>query len=176
MRSFWWCALVVLGACDPGKTDAGTDDGSADTDTIAADTDVLAECVPTHEECAPGVAGCFGEGDFMLPGSNCLACHSPGGLLGAPTWTAGGTIFTDAAGVKAAKNVEIKITDANDQVVTLTSNSSGNFYTGRALAFPIQVDVTKGGVTRSMATAVDEGGCNSCHSCEGAAGGKLFEP
>lgn len=180
MKTVLLGALLFLGACDQGvvKTDDtdGTTDGTADTDTnvAGADTDLLGECDTTNEDCAEGVRGCGGEGSTMLPGANCLACHTPGQR--APTWTAGGTIFTDASGLRAAKNVTITITDDAGKVVTMTSNSVGNFYTSKSLTFPINVEIEKNGVKKQMATAVDEGGCNACHSCEGEAGGKLFAP
>lgn len=174
MRNVLLGLFLLLGACDQSAGDGGDTDAVTDG-TTGGDTDLLGECDTTHETCAEGVPGCGGRGDFMLPGSNCLECHKPGSRE-APTWTAGGTIFTDASGLKAAKNVTVTITDATDKVVTLTSNTAGNFYTTRSLTFPIDVEVEKGGVKRAMATSVDDGGCNSCHSCEGAAGGKLYAP
>lgn len=178
MRTVLFGALLCLGACDQGTLKAGdtdgTTDGTSDTDIAGADTDLLGECDTTNESCAEGEPGCRGEGATMLPGADCLACHGPTGR--APTWTAGGTIFTDASGLRAAKNVTITLTDDAGKVVTMTSNGVGNFYTTKSLKFPINVDIEKGGVKKSMASAVDDGGCNSCHSCDGAAGGKLYAP
>lgn len=174
MRTVLLGALLCLGACDQGTIKTDDTDSTTDTDVAGVDTDLLGECDTTNEACAEGEPGCRGEGSDMLPGSDCLACHDGNGR--APTWSAGGTIFTDASGLKAAKNVTITITDDAGKVVTMTSNASGNFYTSKSLTFPINVEIEKGGVKKSMATAVDVGGCNSCHACAGEAGGKLFQP
>lgn len=179
MRTVLLGALLCLGACaqnatDKGDTD-GTTDGTSDTDVAGADTDLLGECDTTNETCAEGEPGCRGNGSTMLPGADCLACHNDASRE-APTWTAGGTIFTDASGLRAGKNVTITITDDAGKVVTMTSNTVGNFYTSKSLTFPINVEIEKNGVKKQMASAVDNGGCNSCHSCSGEAGGKLFQP
>ncbi len=176
MRTVFFGALLCLGACAQGVTDTGDTDGTADTDTNLAgvDTDLLGECDTTNEDCAPGVRGCGGQGSTMLPGADCLACHGSTGF--APEWTAAGTIFTDASGLRPAKNVTVTITDKTGKVAAVNSNSAGNFYTTKSLTFPITVEIEKNGVKKQMASAVDSGGCNACHSCSGEAGGKLYAP
>ena len=137
-------------------------------------------CDETNEACAPGTCG--GEGGEMLPGSDCLACHDGSGGGGgeadedAPKFTAAGTAFADMDGTGPLSGATVRITDAGGTVVTLTTNSVGNFYTNEALTFPIDAEVEANGSTSTMASSVDVGGCNSCHACAGEAGGKLTGP
>ena len=149
--------LFALSAC-------GTGDFSDDPDTA---------CNEDNEGCGPG--DCDGEGASMLPGSDCLLCHTAGGGEGG-AFTAAGTVFTDLDGTGGLADVTVRITDADGLIVELTSNSVGNFYTKEPLAFPIDAEVEVGGEVRAMATPVDTAACGSCHACEGAAGGKLTGP
>jgi hypothetical protein len=112
----------------------------------------------------------------MLPGSDCLACHAPGGARGAPTWTAGGTAFERKDGAAPLAGATVRITDAQGSVVEMTTNRVGNFYTRSALVPPLQAEIEVNGVIRAMQGSVDTGACSSCHSCDGAAGGKLRGP
>jgi hypothetical protein len=109
----------------------------------------------------------------MLPGANCLSCHT-GGEPG--RFTIGGTVFADLEGSARASAATVTIRDANDDVVQLHSNSVGNFYSSASLAFPITAEVELDGTTLAMAGAVSTAACNSCHQCDGAAGGKLHAP
>lgn len=127
-------------------------------------------CNEANEGCEPG--SCDGEGGQMLPGSDCLACHDGSGEE-APRWTAAGTAFADPDGLSPLDGATVRITDANGDVVELTTNAAGNFYTSQSLAFPIDAEIDAAGETRSMGSSVDVGGCNSCHQCAGAAGAKL---
>ena len=130
-------------------------------------------CNEANEGCGPG--DCGGEGATMLPGADCLACHDTAGEEGG-LFTAAGTVFTDADGTDGLADVIVRITDADGNVVELTSNSVGNFYTRDDLVFPIDAEVEIDGEVHAMATAVDTGACSDCHACEGAAGGKLYAP
>jgi hypothetical protein len=91
-----------------------------------------------------------GEGPLMAAGQNCLGCHQ---------FSAAGTVFSGSAGLSGAT---VKIGGA-----TLTSNGAGNFFTGAGITFPAQVQVTSGGVTRTM--TAPSGGCNGCHGSSTAA-------
>lgn len=125
--------------------------------------------------CASGRFWTLGdEGDKkMHPGVACMECHLAERRRGedAPSYTAAGTVFPtlrepdDCNGASAAT---IEIIDANGKIVTLTSNSAGNFYTRAALTMPIRARVTSGDVVREMLTPVNSGDCNSCHTQEGA--------
>lgn len=186
--------LIALGCTgskvdDSGNTSADdsssqTDDSSSHTDDSTSNTDDTGHqdtnppptCNDDNEECAPGVSGCGGEGANMLPGADCLECHSRDGDREAPIWTAGGTLFTDEYGAEFKSGATVKITDSTGQTVTLTSSSKGNFYTSKALTPPLSAEVTTDAGTLSMDQTVDTGACNSCHKCDGEAGGKMYAP
>lgn len=103
-------------------------------------------------------AGC-GEGEegsaTMRPGDDCLACHGFG---------AAGTVYASAAALagEGLSGVTVRITDDAGHDVTRTSNAAGNFYTSQSLVPPLQVSITAGGATRTMANAPN-GACNTCH-------------
>lgn len=157
--------LLLFVGCDAGK-----DDTSSGT------------CATENEDCAPGVSGCGGEGSNMLPGSDCLSCHTgeedddrkmvPEEETGS-LFTAGGTLFLDLDGSDYVADAIVRITDAEGTVVELTTSSKGNFYTNDALVMPISAEVETADGVLSMGTTVATGACNTCHTCEGEAGGKL---
>ncbi|MBN2799025.1 MAG: hypothetical protein JXX28_07740 [Deltaproteobacteria bacterium] len=146
---------VFLAACNGGTVD----------DTTTA-------CNEANEECTASTCG--GDGSSMLPGANCLACHSDDVSSEAPTFGAGGTVFADADGAAPVSGAIIRITDADGQVVELTSNAVGNFYTRTDLAMPISAEVELNGNVMAMYTTPSTAACSTCHSCGGSAGGKLF--
>jgi hypothetical protein len=159
--------LALLLAC--GIPPSGT------TPPVTDDTSSFV-CETKNEDCRPGTCG--GEGGKMLPGSDCLACHdgSNSGEDEAPRFGAAGTAFVDLGGSDGLSGAIVRITDATDTVVELDTNSAGNFYSTRSLAFPITAEIEVDGTVRTMATSVDVGACNSCHACQGEAGGKLTAP
>lgn len=158
-------ALLLAAACgEPADTD------STDVSDLT-DDGVPADCNTENEACEPGT--CRGEGSRMLPGSDCLSCHEPGEHEG---WYAAGTIFADKAGLEPAEGVTIRITGADGVTTQLTSNSVGNFFTGRTINFPATVEVERDGEIRQMGSEIHTGACNSCHACDGAAQGKMFAP
>ncbi|RME28292.1 MAG: hypothetical protein D6798_02720 [Deltaproteobacteria bacterium] len=157
------------GAGDGGSVaDGGGADGGGDTGT--------ADCNTDNEDCGPGT--CSGEGVNMLPGADCLACHQqglmPGGEDEPNKWyTVAGTVFTDLQGTDGESGAIIRVTDSVGTTVEMTSSSAGNFYSRTALTPPLSAEVEVGGSVQAMATPVDTGACNSCHRCDGPAGGKL---
>ncbi len=158
-------ALSVSGCGEEGEGGGGN--GTPDDPATA--------CNEANEDCAPGICG--GEGGRMLPGSDCLSCHSSGSGAGeARPFTAAGTVFSDIDGGAPASGATVRITDAMGRSVELTTNAAGNFYTRQPLTAPLQAQVTYGGTTRQMANPVSSGACNGCHKCGGAAGGKLYTP
>lgn len=163
-------ALSALAACgDPTKDDPST------------------ACNEANEACESGL--CDGEGGEMLPGADCLACHSAGNFTDDKAaakesdaedadqlFTAAGTVFADLDGTEPLQGAIVRITDADGATVELTSNGVGNFYTSTPLTAPLSAEVEVDGEIVEMGTTIDDGGCNSCHACEGAAGGKLTGP
>lgn len=140
--------------------------------------DTSTTCDESNEACGPGT--CDGEGGEMLPGSDCLACHSSSGAKEegeeGGTFTAAGTVYADLDGTSPLSGATVRITDAGGFIHELTTNSVGNFYTDQPLTFPIAAEVEVDGTVQPMGTSVDVGGCNSCHMCAGSAGGKLTGP
>jgi hypothetical protein len=135
-------------------------------------------------------AGCIpGEGPMMSPGEDCLECHGGGeggggggdkpnaifGLGGGeddgPPWTVAGTVYgaRNAAASDGVRGARIHLTESNGsgRTVSLRSNEAGNFYLADHLTFPLRVAVEKDGLSRTMPDAVNEGGCNGCHSAGG---------
>lgn len=112
----------------------------------------------------------------MRPGQDCLSCHHSGGEK---AWTVAGTVFPDpnAGEGQGLSGATIALTDANQQTVTLESNSAGNFYTSRSLAFPVDVVVTRGTSSKKM-VAAPNGACNSCHTSppQQGAPGRVYVP
>lgn len=179
--------MILALACTPDPAKDAAD--SADTgpevvdDTGGSDNggngDSGSErnCNTANEECGPDVRGCNGEGGEMLPGADCIACHSEGNAedpreMG--LWSIAGTAFTDIDGTGPLQGAVIRVTDATGAEISLNSNRAGNFYTERTITFPITATITSGGQTREMSQEVETGACNSCHTCDGEANGKLY--
>ena len=168
MRSSVIFITFALAAC--GKTETGpiitTETGPQTTPS---------ECDTTNEDCGPG--DCPGEGANMLPGSDCLACHAAGGPAAEDAlFTAAGTAFADLDGTAPLVGAMVTITDSFGVSVDLTTNSVGNFFTSQPLTPPLSAELMVGSDLLTMATMPDVGGCNSCHSCDGLAGGKMYGP
>ncbi|MDP2305726.1 MAG: hypothetical protein Q8P18_06835 [Pseudomonadota bacterium] len=169
--------MLVLLALLAGCTGAADNTDDKDTSPVdPGDTDVVtADCNTENESCAPRT--CSGEGSRMLPGSDCVSCHSRGsGDDEAPAWSIAGTAFVDRDGSAPLEDAIIRVTGADGAVVTLTTNAVGNFFSDERVEMPYTAEIEVGGETRSMGTAPEYGGCNSCHSCEGTAAGKLRGP
>lgn len=107
----------------------------------------------------------FAVGPDMLPGENCLRCHSKGSQYStAPVWTAAGTVFERADSDVGVAGAEVHLTDATGQELTLTTNAVGNFYTAQALTFPLRATLTHESFAADMPIDVPAGSCNACHS------------
>ena len=121
--------------------------------------------------------GVPGDGPTMRPGEDCLACHNGNQ---AREWSVAGTVYSDpnAPQGDGEEGAQVIVTDANGRVLTITTNSVGNFYTAEALAAPLHVQVQRGSFKMVMRNATTSGGCNSCHMQPPQAGapGRLFVP
>ncbi|RME52542.1 MAG: hypothetical protein D6795_06600 [Deltaproteobacteria bacterium] len=176
-----------------GTTETGGNTGATTGNTQETGTSAQA-CNTANEDASPDNRNHAEEEKEaeMYPGANCLACHTPGGP-GAEgdegeegegdeekkegrIFTAAGTIFRDLQGSAPAVGVSIEITDADGNVIQLTSNAAGNFFTEEPITFPASVVARKGDQEMIMSIPVPQGGCNTCHACSGAAGGKMFMP
>lgn len=176
--------LAACGGGSVGIDTSGKDTGSGDSGSGGGggggggggdtDTGPPPECNTDNEDCRPGTCEDHGS-PSMLPGSDCLECHD-GSDHEAPKWSAAGTIFVDEYGTDALNNATVTITDSKGTTATAKSNSSGNFYTDDKLTPPLSVVVSVGGTDIAMSQDVSTGACDSCHKCDGEAGGKLYGP
>jgi len=136
--------------------------------------DPATACNEENEAC--GIGECGGEGAEMLPGSDCVVCHTAGGADEANAFTYGGTAFTDIDGTSPLSGATVRIIDADGNVFEKATNAVGNFYGSDDLVFPILTEIDVDGQTRAMVTPVTTGACTTCHVCAGTAGGKLYAP
>lgn len=96
------------------------------------------------------------EGDaLMRPGENCLSCHAFG---------AAGTVYASAGAAAgegvAGATVELVGPSGSD---TVTTNAAGNFYSRVRLGSPLDVSVSRNGVTRTMSGASAGCAASGCH-------------
>jgi hypothetical protein len=117
----------------------------------------------------------------MHPGANCITCHSKGE---GPAYLVAGTVyqaFHEPDNCYGVEGVVVQITDANGQVIKLTTNKAGN-YTVRtkdgAIAMPFHAKVIFQGKERMMMGAKGNGNCANCHTMNGANGapGRVIIP
>ena len=118
----------------------------------------------------------------MDPGRACLTCHQQ---QGGPRFAVGGTVYPTAHEPDQCvglAGITVVITDKNGTVTSLTTNSSGNFYSSSrsgTITPPFSAKVTNAqGATRAMSGTITAGDCNSCHTETGANGapGRIMAP
>jgi hypothetical protein len=148
--------LIECDGGSPGDSDITTGDDA----TPSCSSGVMWSAVGEYDE-------------LMMPGANCLACHS-GGFD--PSFSIAGTVMGakyDMNNCYGVGGVVVRITDANTQVHTFTTNAAGNFFlsTGSgSVAAPYSVKLTYQGRTRTMSTTPSTFSCNSCHLDSGTPG------
>jgi len=152
------CLLLSLSACGAG--------GYPDDPATA--------CNEANEGCGPN--DCNGEGSQMLPGSDCLACHTAGSSGEGGDFSYGGTAFVDIDGTAPLVGATVRIIGNDGTSFETTTNDAGNFYGTQALSFPILAEIDVDGQTKAMVTPVSTGACSTCHMCGGTSGGKLYAP
>ena len=106
-------------------------------------------------------------GALMLPGTNCLRCHTTGGR--ASPFTAAGTVFTSPVCASPATQAVVTLTDAQHKSVSLPVNELGNFFTTEPLMLPFRVVVESEGRSVEMEASA-AGDCGYCHQPDGRAG------
>jgi len=67
-------------------------------------------------------------------GEDCGMCHTPGGKAGNFVFTIGGTVYEDRTARRTLKGAEIILQDAKGNVISMTSNETGNFWTFAPIA------------------------------------------
>jgi hypothetical protein len=122
-------------------------------------------------------------GPLMRPGQNCLSCHSPDAGRGAPTWTAGGTVYArkDAAADEGVEGVEVLFENPDGSLLQkLTTNSAGNFYTDLPWPYGTRLALQYQGERIEMPCPPPAGLCNFCHDnpppAAGKAPGRIYIP
>ena len=79
-----------------------------------------------------GPLGMVGE---HLQGEDCGICHSPGQKAGDYVFTVSGTIFKDKLGIEALAGAEVILKDVEGNVVSMTTNAVGNFFSYAPIAY-----------------------------------------
>jgi len=136
---------------------------------------------------ALGLPACGGENPNAMrnQGEDCDGCHTPGGKAPRSLFTASGSVFRSRDGEpleSGAKEVALTLTDAGGRTLQLKTNSGGNFYTDKALAYPVRValqTLPDGAVRQGPAGTCSHGNCNLCHHPKqptGGARGRLVKP
>jgi hypothetical protein len=73
-------------------------------------------------------------------GEECARCHRVGGRAEAYLWTVSGTLYADRSGREVLKGGEIILQDREGNVISLTSNEAGNFWSLAPIAsYPLTV-------------------------------------
>lgn len=121
--------------------------------------------------------GCYDTGPLMRPGENCLGCHDGGGR--APRFRLAGTVFECGTAEKheGVAGVEVIVSDpAGAEVLRLTTNEAGNFYTRTSPPEGYRVRLERGATVREMPGTPPRGGCASCHTLppENGTRGRLY--
>jgi Spondin_N len=120
-------------------------------------------------------------GPLMRPGEDCLSCHSEGAGRGAPTWSAGGTVYAkaDAKADEGVKGVDVLLSAPDGRLIEkLVTNEVGNFYTNTPLPSGFKVALEYQGERIDMPCPPPAGLCNVCHNSPplGAAPGRIYVP
>lgn len=147
----------------------------------AVATGVVAACsgVESPAVCSTNSEWSGDEGPTMAPGGDCISCHAQEGE--GPQFQIAGTVMQgvdDSENCNGIEGVTVQITGSDGKVLTLTTNSAGNFYSASSVAVPFTAKVMKGGKERAMAAAQTSGNCASCHTDTGASGapGRIQAP
>ncbi|HEX9883211.1 MAG TPA: hypothetical protein VGA79_04520 [Desulfobaccales bacterium] len=91
------------------------------------------------------------------PGEVCSRCHSMGGRAEAYPWTMAGTLYADRSGRTVLKGGEIILQDRDGNVISMTSNEAGNFWTTAPIASNPYTVASHGGMTEPL-YVLDENG------------------
>jgi hypothetical protein len=115
-----------------------------------------------------------GNGATMQPGTTCVVgCHT--------NYTIAGTVYPtlhEPMNCYGKSGVQVVITPATGEVITMTTNTAGNFYSTMKIAMPFSAKLVVNGVERPMMATQTSGDCNSCHTPNGAnlAPGRIMVP
>ena len=164
-------ALLLAGCADLARGEPSLPDVLAEPATVAdtgADTASELSDEVVEASCAVAAPSWGLAEGLMLPGTDCLGCHAPGGSA-TQTFTLAGTVFATRTCPEPATDAVVRVVDAAGVTLDLPVNAAGNFFTDRALAPPWRVSLVAGEVVTPMAAPTADGRCNGCHQ-PGASG------
>lgn len=105
------------------------------------------ERIPTGH--VPGKDNGAGEG-LHFGGEDCGNCHTPGGKAESRVFTVAGTLWEDRAARRPLQGGEVVLEDIDGNVISMTSNAAGNFWTTAPLASNPLAVASHGGVTELL--------------------------
>jgi hypothetical protein len=158
---------------------------ASQTDASASEKDATAQVEdsgPTPEPvatCSSNKHWTGEESAQMNPGMNCISCHKSGDE--APRYTVAGTVMGemhDDNKCIGKNGVTVRITDSDNNVTDLQTNSSGNFYTNDSVAKPYTAKVISGTKNNEMFSSQTNTNCMDCHTTFGDNGapGRIIAP
>lgn len=99
-----------------------------------------------------------GEGQGLhYAGEDCAVCHTPGGKAGAYDFTIAGTIYEDRFARRPAVGARVMLEDIEGNIITLTTNSVGNYWTTTPIASNPLAVANHGGATTVLYTTNPDG-------------------
>lgn len=135
-------AAVALSISSPITADAfGTEDFSA--------AGRMFQPVPTGH--LPGKDNGPGFG-LHNAGEDCGICHRPGGKAQNYVFTVSGTFYRDRAARRTAEGGEVILLDYDGNVLSMTSNATGNFWSYSPIASNPYAVASHGGTTEPLFT------------------------
>jgi hypothetical protein len=91
------------------------------------------------------------------PGKSCFqSCHNHG-------FTLAGTLYTNATGNSGFAGATMSFIDASNTPFDIVVNANGNFYTNRAINFPVLIIASACPSAVKMQGSAPNGNCNACH-------------
>lgn len=90
-------------------------------------------------------------------GEDCGMCHTPNGKAGNVVFTVGGTIYEDRAARRPLKGAEVILQDRAGNVLSMTTNEVGNFWTFAPLASNPYALSSHSGITDYLYTVNADG-------------------
>ncbi len=111
---------------------------------------------PSPRGIRPGGDNASGSGMHHV-GEECGRCHSMGKRAESRLWTMAGTLYYDRSGRCVQKGGEILLEDRDGNVISLTSNEAGNFWTTAPIGSNPYAVVSHGGPPEPMYTLDADG-------------------
>ena len=99
---------------------------------------MLWEQVPSGHEVGKdngAITGDSGVNGSHMRGADCGICHTPGGPAEDFVFTSSGTMYTAKDGVKPLAGAEVILQDFDGNVISMTTNEAGNFFTYAPIAY-----------------------------------------